>query len=106
MRQPVLLALAAAVLTASAPSIARAAEDPSCAEWRIAVAANTVIYPLPRTYLRAGSDSVWIGETALESGRDYALDLLRGELRLLRTPLVGDTLRVRACALLRPGPGD
>jgi hypothetical protein len=104
MRQPVLLVLAAAVLTASAPTTARAAEDPSCGEWRIPVAANTVIYALPRTYLRAGSDSVWIGEAALESGRDFTLDPLRGELRLLRTPLVGDTLRVRACALLRPPP--
>src|SRR5262245_39786638 len=102
MRQPVLLALAAAVLTA--PATARAAEDPSCGEWRIAVTANTVIYTVPRTYLRAGTDSVWIGEAVLESGRDYTLDLLRGELRLLRTPLVGDTLRVRACALLRPPP--
>ncbi len=104
MRQPAILCLAAAVLTAPAPATAHAAEDPSCATWRIPVVANTVIYPLPRSFLRAGTDTVWIGEAQLDPTRDYSLDRLRGELRLLRTPLPGDTLRVHACALLRPPP--
>jgi hypothetical protein len=59
---------------------------------------------LPRGFLRAGSDSVWSRAGTWSAGRDYRLDPLRGDLRLLRLLAPGDTVWVRACGLVSPPP--
>src|SRR5258706_12776830 len=66
--------------------------------------AGVVLYRLPRGFLRAGSDSVTFGRIPLRRDLDYVLDPTRGELRLLRDPLPGDTLWVQACWLTPPPP--
>src|SRR5258706_447099 len=66
--------------------------------------AGVVLYRLPRGFLRAGSDSVTFGRIPLRRDLDYVLDPTRGELRLLRDPLPGDTLWVQACWLIAPPP--
>ncbi len=70
----------------------------------VAPRAGQVVYPLGRTFLRAGSDSVVARGVRLVRGLDYVLDPLRGELRLLRPPESLDTLRVFACGLVASPP--
>ncbi|MFM7231790.1 MAG: hypothetical protein ACKO3S_07380 [bacterium] len=93
------------VLASSAP--VRAAEpvrDPSCGVTVVVPAAGVAVTRLPRGFVRSGSDSVWSALGPWVRGRDYRLDLLRGDLRLLRALAPGETLWVRTCGLLAPPP--
>ena len=76
--------------------------DPGCGTLVVVQRADALIYRLPRTFLRAGSDSAWSRAGPWRRGADYLIEPLRGELRLLRPPLPGDTLWVAACWLLAP----
>ncbi len=84
---------------------ARAAEvrDPSCSTVRVVVAAGTSVFRL-QPFVRAGSDSMWSHLGPWVRGRDYTLDPLRGDVRLLRAPAPGETLWVSTCRLLAPPP--
>jgi len=108
-------ALAALVLLAiplarprdtGAASWGRSVDDPSCGVSTLVQQSGTVAYRLPHGFLRPGSDSVWTRAGAWRRGVDYALDLTRGELRLLREPLLGDTIWVGACWLATPPPAE
>ena len=92
-----------ALLAAPAANAAEVG-DPGCGTLRVTMRSNTVVYRLARTFIRAGSDSITWGGSGWQRGRDYVLDAMRGELRLLRQPIAGDTLLVRACWLLDPPP--
>ena len=97
-------ALGAAVPAAgAAPAFTR---DPGCGVMVLALRQGALAYRLPRGFLGASGDSVWSRAFTLVRGRDYVLDPLRGELRLLRSELPGDTLWVAACWLLEPPPLD
>lgn len=98
-----LAAAAAAAVVAAAPAAAVTVADPSCGVMRVTRPAGALVVRLPHRFLRAGRDSVWTRSGTLDAGRDYLLDRLRGELRLLRDP-AEDTLWVRACWLLDPPP--
>jgi hypothetical protein len=76
--------------------------DRGCGTLSIVQRADALIYRLPRTFLRVGSDSVWSRGGPWRRREDYLLDPLRGELRLLRPPLPGDTLWIAACWLVAP----
>ncbi len=104
MRLAGAVALAALTLCAARSHAAGEIEDPGCGEFRIVLRADAVIYALPHGFLRAGTDSVSVRGIAWRRGTDYAIDLLRGELRLLRAPAAGDTLVAVACFLLDPPP--
>ncbi len=97
-----LLAAAAAGVPAGAPSSARIQRDPGCGTLVVVQRADALLYRLPRTFLQAGSDSAWSRTGPWRRGTDYLIEPLRGELRLLRSPLPGDTLWVAACWLLAP----
>jgi len=96
----------AAAVSAPAPASAAGAvvRDPGCGTLEVVTREGVLVYRLGRTFLRAGSDSVSARGVPLAPGRDYALDPLRGELRLLRPRAAGETLRVAACWLLDPPP--
>ncbi len=94
----------AALALGSGSGRASAVTDPGCGTSPIVQRSGTVIYALPRTFLRAGSDSVWSGARPLARGADYVLDRTRGLLRLLIEPVPGETLWVRACGLIAPPP--
>lgn len=106
IQRPEACALALFALTVAAPAAASASAiaDPSCGEMRVVMRENAVVYALPHGFLRAGTDSVWSRAGSWRPGSDYVLERLRGELRLLRPPIPGDTLRVRGCWLLAPPP--
>jgi hypothetical protein len=89
---------------ASAPALSGAQQDPSCFRTALVPAPGVAVMRLPRGFLRAGSDSVWSRAGAWSPGRDYRLDPLRGDLRLLRMLAPGDTVWVRACGLVLPPP--
>jgi hypothetical protein len=78
--------------------------DPACGVSVLVQQPGTVAYRLSHVFLRPGSDSVWTRAAAWRRGVDYGIDLARGELRLLREPVPGDTLWVEACWLLAPPP--
>ena len=78
--------------------------DPSCLTSVLVPGSGVAVIRLPRGFLRAGTDSVWSRSGPWLAGRDYRLDLLRGDLRLLRVVAPGDTVWVRACGLVAP-PG-
>ncbi|MCC6350069.1 MAG: hypothetical protein IT347_10830 [Candidatus Eisenbacteria bacterium] len=78
--------------------------DPSCGVTPFAGSLTQARFRLPRTFLRAGSDSAWTRTRGWVRGRDYAVDLLRGEVRLLSPLAPGETLWVAACGLLAPPP--
>ncbi len=90
-----------ATMTATGP---RTVGDPACGVTLYVQQEGTVAYRLPQPFLRPGSDSVWTRLAPWRRGSDYALDETRGELRLLRQPVPGDTLWVRACRLLVAPP--
>src|SRR5205085_4479563 len=87
-----------------APGRAAAVEDPSCGTMAVVMRTDALIYPLPRAFLRTGSEAVRAHGVEWRAGTDYVLDPLRGELRLLREPIAGDTPWVDACGLLAPPP--
>lgn len=96
--------IAVAMLVVGLASIgpSHAAEDPSCQTTPIVQRPAQVVYRLGRTFLVAGSDSVWSAVRPWVRGQDYALDALRGDLRLLRAASPGETLWVAACGLVEP----
>ena len=79
---------------------AHAAEDPSCGTMAVVMRPSALVYRLPRTFLRAGSEHVRFHSGIWQAGTDYVFDPLRGELRLLREPIPGDTVWVSACGLI------
>jgi hypothetical protein len=81
-----------------------AQRDPSCTVFPIVPTAGVAVMRLPRGFIRAGSDSVWSRAGGWVRDRDYRLDRLRGDLRLLRAWVPGETLWVSVCGLLAP-PG-
>jgi hypothetical protein len=97
-------ALLGATLLLACASVARATDDPSCGRMAVAVHAGTLVYRLPHAFLSPGSDSVRTATGVWVRDHDYALDMLHGELRLLREPVPGDTVWVDACWLLAPPP--
>jgi hypothetical protein len=102
-----LLAIATGPVAAAEPATGRwprAVEDPACGVTTFVQREGTVAYRLPQPFVRPGSDSVWTRVAGWRRGADYALDETRGELRLLRQPVPGDTLWVRACRLLVAPP--
>jgi hypothetical protein len=94
----------AIVLAALGAREGRAVEDPGCGLVEIALRPGSVVYPLGHSFIRSGTDSVWLGSTPWVAGTDYVLNRVRGELRLLREPIPGAVLRVRACWLVAPPP--
>lgn len=78
--------------------------DPACGVTGLVMRPGQMSYRLPHPFVRAGSDSAWTRLGGLRRGTDFVLDLVRGELRLLREPVPGDTLWVSACWLLEPPP--
>jgi hypothetical protein len=99
-------AIGAMTLAVAARADAPAVPDPSCATWTVVERADAVLYPLPRTFLRAGTDSVLARRRAFVRGQDYVLDPAHGILRLLHTPVPGETLWVSACFLLSAPPTE
>jgi hypothetical protein len=97
-------ALVLLALLAARASRAAAVEDPACGVMRLARRSGALTLRLPHTFIRPGTDSVWTRAGALVPGRDYLIDRLHGELRLLRDDASVDTLWVRACWLLDPPP--
>lgn len=85
---------------------ARAAEDPSCGTMAVVMRQDALVYRLPRTFLRPGSERVVSRGLAWHVGVDYVFDFLRGEFRLLHDPLPGDTVWVTACGLINAPPLD
>ncbi len=81
-----------------------AAGDPACFVAPMVPTPGVAVMRLPRNFLRAGSDSVWSRDGDWLANRDYRLDRLSGDMRLLRALAPGETLWVRACALLEPPP--
>jgi hypothetical protein len=77
-------------------------DDPGCGTLSIVESDGTVVYRLPRTFLTSVADSAWTRSGTLRQPADYIVDRMRGELRLLRAPVPGETLRVAACWLLAP----
>lgn len=98
-----LLALLACLATGAR---AEGWSDPSCGVTPVVGSATQNRFRLPRTFLRAGSDSAWTRARPWVRGRDYALDPLRGDLRLLAPLAPGETLWVSACWLVAPPPLD
>jgi hypothetical protein len=76
--------------------------DPGCGRLALIQRTGVLLYHLPHTFLRAGSDSAWTRSGPWRRGADYVLDPLRGELRLLHAPVPGDTLWISACWLVAP----
>jgi hypothetical protein len=103
------VAVAVLALLLAALPFARAAEsqtiaDPSCGTITLVPRPEAPVLALGHSFLRAGSDSMWSARGPWRPGLDYSLDRVRGELRLLRDALPGETLYVHACWLLAPPP--
>ena len=81
---------------------ATVSSDPGCGRLAVVETDGTVVYRLPRTFLTSVSDSALARSGTLHSPHDYVVDRLRGELRLLRAPVPGETLWVEACWLIAP----
>lgn len=96
------LALALAFVL-GAPAHGATVRDPSCRTVAFVPRAGVLTFRLD-PFLRPGSDSLWSASGAWVRGRDYRVDPLRGDLRLLRAPVPGETLRVSACRLLTAPP--
>ena len=99
-----LVALLGAASSGGRAARAATVADPGCGTMRLVLQPNTPEYRLSHAFLRAGSDTVRIHGVALRRGTDYALDAMRGQLRLLREVVPGDTLELRACWLIAPPP--
>ena len=98
------LAPASRALADAGGATPTAQRDPSCAVYPVVPASGVALMRLPRGFIRAGSDSVWSRDGAWVRDRDYRLDRLRGDLRLLRSWVPGETVWVSVCGLLAP-PG-
>jgi len=97
--------LAAASLAAwASPGRVAAWTDPSCGTTVLVGSATQNRFRMPHTFVRAGSDSAWTRQRTWVRGRDYVLDAMRGDLRLLATLAPGETLWVAACWLAAPPP--
>ncbi len=94
----------ALVLAAGPPAHAGAWSDPSCGVMTFVGGPSLNRVRLPHTFVRAGSDSVWTRARPWVRGKDYVLDAMRGDLRLLSTLAPGESLFVSACWLLAPPP--
>jgi len=101
VRCGVLLLLAARLATAAPAAPQR---DPSCAVIAVEPTPGAAVLRLPRGFLRSGSDSVWTRSGPWLAGRDYRLDRLTGDLRVLRSLAPGETLWARVCGLVAPPP--
>lgn len=99
-------ALAAMLLAAMLPATpARGTPaGPGCGVQVLVGAPSQNRYRLAHPFLRAGSDSLWTRRATWARGRDYLLDPLRGEIRVLTTLVPGETLWVAACWLVAPPP--
>src|SRR2546428_6660968 len=64
-------------LSLSALPAQSAMNDPGCGEVQIVLRSNAVVYQLPHTFIRSGSDSLWTRDTPWRRGADYVLDGLR-----------------------------
>lgn len=99
--------LTAMLLLVSAAGAAGASDvQPGCGVLLLPMRSGQVTYTVGRTFIHEDSDSAWTGSGGLVRGRDYVLDRIRGELRLLREPVEGDTIRLSACWMLSPPPID
>ncbi len=98
-RGPAVLAILLAATRAAADP-----GDPACGVEAIAVPAGADHVALAHGFVRVGTDSVWTRTRGLRRDRDYVLDRLRGELRLLVGLAPGETLWVATCRLLEPPP--
>jgi len=96
--------LLAGLALAPVRSRADVVRDPTCFTAPLVPAEGVAVLRLPRGFLREGSDSLWSRDGPWLAGRDYRLDRLTGDLRLLRRVAPGDTVWARACGLLRPPP--
>lgn len=83
---------------------AAAQRDRSCITMPVVPATGAAVTRLPRTFIRAGSDSVWSRFGPWQRGTDYRLDRLRGDVRFIRTLAPGETVWVQVCGLLSPPP--
>ena len=97
-------AIAALASATLAGETAAEIEDPSCGSMNVVTKTGSLVYRLPHTFIRAGTDSVVAHGVVWRAGTDYALDRLRGELRVLRETAPGETLVVHACWLMAPPP--
>ena len=97
-------ALAVRLAWPAAGAAGPAIEDPSCGEFVLATRPDAPVIALPHGFLRAGTDSVWSARGPWRRGVDYSLERVKGELRLLREAVPGESLHVRACWLLDPPP--
>ena len=98
------LAAALALAALAAPRQARAAADPGCGVMTLAPRPGALTLALPHAFLLSEGDSVWSSRGSWRENTDYRLDRTRGELRLLREAMPGETLWVRACWLMNPPP--
>ncbi|MGH7742623.1 MAG: hypothetical protein ACRENS_11455, partial [Candidatus Eiseniibacteriota bacterium] len=89
-----------------AATVVRAGDtsDPGCGTMWLAPRPGALRLALPHPFLLEAPDSVWSSRGAWHEGSDYRLDRTRGELRLLREAMPGETLWVHACWLLAPPP--
>ena len=101
-RRLALAIVLAGTVSRVAPVGATATDDPSCGTLSIVEDANIAIYRLPHAFLTQAADSATSRRFTSRAGRDYIVDRLRGELRLLRSPMPGETLSIAACWLLQP----
>ena len=100
-----LAALASLACGAVSPAPAASiAPDPACGVFALTRSAGGDRWTLPHGFVRAGSDSLWTRHGPLRRNHDYALDALRGELRVLAPPAPGETLWVALCWLHVPPP--
>ncbi len=98
--------LAAGVLVAAVVSARAGRADvvPGCGTFALPASSGGDRWTLPHGFVRPGTDSVWTRRGALVRGRDYVLDAVRGELRVLPVIAPGETLWVACCWLLDPPP--
>jgi len=100
----VFFAAALVAIAWHAPARAAEASDPGCGTMTLVPRPGALMLALPHDFLLEASDSVWSMRGPWRSGADYTLDRTRGELRLLREAMPGETLYVHACWLLAPPP--
>ncbi len=94
----------ALLMCAASGHAAPVQRDPSCFTVALVPLPGVAVMRLPRGFLRVGSDSLWTRDGAWERGRDYRLERLTGDVRLLRVLAPGDTVWARACGLVTPPP--